>query len=319
MARDFAYCLSPFHLLQTLCLAKPDRQMTILSLHPDRYAGLLDFLPRVQFHPAVDWRPLADQFRQSEPFDYYYAVPWNRPALRLEKLALAHGGHVGILEDGLANYRPDDRPRDLRYYLLRTAYRLVDGTQYCDSIVRKRADPHRTTFYTIDARRSILGERATQIDFAAMPAIVDGLAPRFAHLDRYRGTPVFLDINDCEGGWYPFEKKIEILRSILPKEPMLYFPHPGQKLFLTEHFPNLIDMSGKTSNWNEMAIYFLAPDRIYSILSTSVLTLRDILKLKFENIQYFGTFWEQTRHPAFKLHPNLEQVLLTADGSRSRQ
>ena len=310
MRLELAYSLTPFHLLQALCIAGDKPALTVLTPNAERYARLLAHLGSVTFRPIEESKPmLAELSRAPEPFDFSYAVPWNRTALRLEKLALARGGHVHLLEDGTANYRPNDRARDWQFYLHWLAYRLIDGTHYCDHILTKRPHPERTTFHSIDAKRSILGARGQQIDIQRLPPLLDPADAHFRHLEKYRGLPIFLDTNDCEGGWYPFELKVALLRELLAAVPTLYFPHPRQSMRISDNLPFLIDLSGQTHDWNELAIRYLKPSRVTSVISTAVLTLRRVFGMEFENILLHDVFLERTRHPAFALDPLLRAAL----------
>ena len=102
MAKGIAFCMTPFHLLQVLAFLDGQRRFLVLVPHATRYAELFQHRGDIEFISIEDRsRAFANLKESKESFDFYYAVPWNRMALRFEKLALCRGGKVCMLEDGV--------------------------------------------------------------------------------------------------------------------------------------------------------------------------------------------------------------------------
>lgn len=310
MVEAIGFCLTPFHLVQVLAFLDRRRRFRVLVPHATRYSELLRHRGDIEFISIEDRnRTFAAIKEGKEAFDFYYAVPWNRMALRFEKLALHRGGKVCMLEDGIGNYGEFLVKRGLRYWVARFAYWLLDGTRYCEDMKEKAEVSPTIEFYSVCAERSALAPRVRQIDFSALRMLLDSLRIHFKSLEPYRGLPVFFDTNDCEGGWYPFEQKVQILREVLPKEPILYLPHPYQRFHLPTYLPNLIDLTGKTHHWNELACYVLRPPRVYTVFSTAVISLRFVYGLEFESILLDRDFYNRTGNLLFNVPPEARSLL----------
>ncbi len=317
MTSKVAFCLSPYHLAQALAFYDGQSEMTVLTRHMEVYRHLLGEFPGLRLLSIDDRAALLRELKRArKPFDFYYATFWNRTALRMEKLALELGGRVHIFEDGIGGFgRP--WPWHWRKVLSRIVFAILDGTRHADYIVNKAFDPQRTFLYSAMPSLALPESAAKNlkvlpIDFSAFRAMLPRIARHFEHLKPYRGMPAFFDTNDCEGDWYPFKQKVEILRDVLPQEPLLYFPHPNQRFRATDHFPQLIDMTGKTHHWNEMACYYIDPSAIYSVFSTAAFALRHIYQLKFLNVLLFEEFHERTGHAGFSaeyISPSMKALL----------
>ncbi len=297
-------CMTPYHVLETLAFYEDAEPMIIICRYADYYRPLLSDFPSLELVNIEDRRSVLERLEKSgERFDLYFATVWNRTALLLEKAALRSGGRINLIDDGAGGF--GRRGKDWRRHVRRVAYALLDGTQYCDHPSEKKYDPARTTFYSVVPELSSAPMKPQQIDLARLRGLLARVEPHFEHLKPYRGFPVFFDTNDCEAGWYPFEKKIEILRELLPNEPTIYLPHPAQRLDLVSHLPQLIDLRDQTHHWNEMACYFLKPKTVYSAFSTSAFTLRKIFGLSFTCKFLYEDFYKRTGHPSFVLSPSM--------------
>lgn len=294
-----AFCWSPYHLLEALAFRDPATDMIILSPHAASYAGFLEDIPRLSLYPLERRDELLDALRKDKaPFDFYYATLENRTALKLEKMALDFGGHVHIFEDGIGGFgRP--WPLNWRDWLLRIIYKIVDGTHPRNHIGDKPYDLKTTTLHSALPEAALPGLTVRELDFAKVQPLLPKIASHFEHLSKYRGIPAFFDTNDCEGGWYPYEQKLEILKDTLPSTPLLYFPHPNQRFNAAEHLSNLIDMTGLTHNWNEMACYYIQPPSVHSVFSTVGFSLRHIFQMKFTNVLMYEEFYRRTGHRGF--------------------
>lgn len=298
-----AYCMTPYHVLEALSFYDKSHPMIILALYGDRYAPLLAQLEGLRVYPIERRRQILRQLTdQREPFNFYFATVWNRTALLYEKAALRSGGHVNIFDDGAGVFMPIGR--DWRRYARKIAYALLDGTQYCDHPSEKRFDRARTTFHSV--RPDLAPFPAKPIDLPSLRGSLSRLEPHFSHLAQYKGLPVFFDTNDCDANWYPFERKVEILKALLPNEPILYMPHPAQHLSVVPHLPQLIDLSNQTHRWNELACLFLKPKAVYSTFSTAAFTLRHIFGLRFQNHFMHQEFYRRTGHRNFLIPPNMQ-------------
>jgi hypothetical protein len=298
------YCMTPYHVLETLAFFSETAPMTIVCAHADHYREVLGDFDGLELIDMNDRRRLLTRLTaERTPFDFYFATVWNRTALLFEKTAMKSGGHINIIDDGAGGFNPAGT--DWRIYVRRIAYALLDGTQYCDNPKQKHFDRERTTFYSVVPELSAAPVKPLQIDMAALRNLLPRVERHFDHLRPYRGMPAFFDTNDCESGWYPFEKKIEILRDLLPDEPTIYLPHPAQRLSPVSDLPNLIDLGDQTRHWNEMACYFLRPKAVYSVFSTTAFTLRNIFGLTFENKYLFQEFYRRTGHASFNIPPNM--------------
>ena len=318
-ARDIAFSLSPFHLLQAICMLEPGRPMTILSSRAITHGKVLDGIGGTTITPVEHRTRVYDELRASgRPYRFFHAVPWNRAALQFEMLALRNGGAIGLFDDGIANFRVEPLKRNAEYYFRRLAYRLLDGTDYCGDLSDVKHSRIARTLYSVDAARSSLAPRARQIDFSRLEPILDRASSHFAHLERHRGLPVFLDTDDCEGGWYDFERKVEVLQDVLPHEPTLYLPHPRQHFDLPRRLPFLIDLTGQTNDWNELAVHYLRPPRVTSVFSTAVITLTKVLGMKFENVLLCDHFLERIGHASFVLDPHSRQMLTSGAADAPR-
>jgi|HubBroStandDraft_6_1064221.scaffolds.fasta_scaffold192485_2 hypothetical protein len=299
-----AYCLSPYHLLEALSFYDPSGQMIILAKNGEHYAPLLAELSALTVLPIEERKNvLRELVERNEKFDFYFATLWNRTALLLERAALRSGGHVNIFDDGASGgFDPVRRTwRDWRYPVRWLAFALVDGTQYCDHQQEKRYDPARTTFHSI--RPDLMPVPSKSVDLPALRGFLVRLKPHFDHLAEYRGLPVFFDTNDHD--WYPFEQKVEILKSLLPNEPTIYLAHPDQRLSVVPHLPQLIDLTDKVHCWNELASFFIQPKAVYSTFSTCAFTLRHIFGLPFENHFMFEEFYRRTGSIGFVIKPTM--------------
>jgi hypothetical protein len=303
-----AYCLTPYHLLEALSFYENYSTMIILAMHGDHYAPLLTDLTELSALTVLRIEERKNVLRQlverKEKFDFHFATLWNRTALLLEQAALRSGGHVNIFDDGVGGFASGFRPnnKNWRRQAWRLAYALVDGTQYCQHPAEKRFDPLRTTFHSVRPELALFPSR--KIDLPRLRGLLDRLRGHFDHLGAYRGLPVFFDTNDCDNNWYPFEQKIEILKALLPNEPTIYLPHPGQRLSVVPHIPQLIDLSDQTHRWNELACYFLEPKAVYSTFSTCAFTLRHVFGLSFQNHFMHEEFHRRTGHRAFVVPPH---------------
>jgi hypothetical protein len=299
-----AYCLSPYHLLEALSFYDPSGRMIILAKHGEHYAPLLAELSGLTMLPIEERKNvLRDLAERNEQFDFHFATLWNRTALLFEKAALRSGGHVNIFDDGASGgFDPIRRTwRNWRYPFLVLAYALIDGTQYCDHQQQKRYDVVRTTFHSV--RPDLMRIPAKPIDLPALRGFLTRLKPHFDHLAPYHGMPVFFDTNDTD--WYPLERKVEILKALLPDEPTIYLPHPGQRLSVVLHLPQLIDLSDKVHRWNELASFFIQPKAVYSTFSTCAFTLRYVFGLTFENHFMFDEFYRRTGNENFLINPTM--------------
>jgi hypothetical protein len=95
------------------------------------------------------------------------------------------------------------------------------------------------------------------------------------------------------------------LRELLPNEPTIYLPHPGQRLDLVPHLPQPVNLGDQTHHWNELACYFIKPRTVYSVFSTAAFTLRRIFGLPFECKFMFDKFHERTGHPSFVISESM--------------
>jgi len=297
-----AYCMTPYHLLEALSFYDDSSRMIIMAPHGDRYAPLLAELAQLRAHPIEERRDLLKELKdRREPFDFYFATVWNRTALLYEQAALRSGGHVNIFDDGAGVFGPIGK--DWRRPLRKIAYALLDGTQYCDHPSEKRLDLRRTTFHSV--RPDLSPFPSKQIDLPGLRDSLARLGKHFEHLAPYRGMPVFFDTNDCDNNWYPFEQKIEILKTLLPNEPIIYLPHPGQRLSIVPRLPQLIDLSDQVHRWNELACYFLQPKAVYSAFSTCAFTLRYVFGMSFENHFMHEEFYRRTGLKNFIIPSNM--------------
>jgi hypothetical protein len=299
-----SFCQTPYHLLEALAFYDDASEMIIVAPHGDRYRPLLAELRMIEFADVSARRDVLRRvIARGQPFDFYYATVWNRTALLFEKAALKLGGHINIFDDGAGGFGPIGN--DWRRYVRKIAYAVLDGTQYCDHPKEKRFDPERTTFHSVVPELSPVPGKARQIDLSGFQQLMPRIAPHFEHLARYRGMPAFFDTADCESNWYPFEQKVEILRDLLPDEPTLYFPHPGQRLALPPHLPQLIDLSALTHGWNELACYFLKPPVVYSAFCTAAFTLSKLFGMPFKNVFFYPEFLERTGYRGFDISPSM--------------
>jgi hypothetical protein len=301
-AQKVAFCMTPYHLLEALSFHDAASPMTVLAQHGDRYAPLLAEVAGLRVYSVESRREFLRTLIDSrERFDFYFATIWNRSALLYEKAALRSGGHINIFDDGAGCFGPIGK--DWRRPVRKLAYALLDSTQYCDHPSEKRFDRSRTTFHSV--RPDLAPFPSKQIDLPSLRNLLTRLREHFEHLAPYCGLPVFFDTNDCDNDWYPFDRKVEILRSLLPNEPTIYLPHPGQRLSIVRHLPQLIDLSDKVHRWNELACYFLQPKKVYSAFSTCAFTLHYVFGMSFENHFMHEEFYRRTGHRNFLIPPNM--------------
>ena len=308
MTSDYGMALNPFHVLQMICLQPKGRSTRILTNRADGCRKLFGDIPGLEFLPVEARREELDKARDSKgSFDCYQAMPWNRSSLLFAKAALRSGGQVRFIEDGIGNYPSYKRPFEWRPALLRIAYWILDGTVRHDHFNNFKLTPG-VIGYSVRPELAIV-KGVQKLDVAPLRTLLPNLERHFAHLEPFRGLPVFFDTNDCDNDWYPLDIKLELLKRLLPEGPVLYMPHPSQKIRLCDHLPNLIDLTGKTHGFNELACLVIRPPKIFSVFSTAALTLRYLLNLEFENVLLYQDFFKATGHPAFDPDPRIRDVL----------
>ncbi len=305
---DIALALTPLHLAQALCVREPSRPLLLLARQAAAWSNLLGPVEGDRWRPVEDRQTVtAAALRASGAFRLIHAVPWNRTALKLEYAALRSGGGIDLVDDGVGNYRQAP-PWTWRERLKAAAHRAIDGRAYAEWPQRRAGMPG-VVLHGIDPANSLLDPKPRGIDPAPLRAAWPALRRQFEHLAAHRGRPVFFDTNDVESGWYPYEAKRELLTRLLPRGPVVYFPHPFQQRRLAADLDNLIDLSGQTHEWNELACWYLQPEAVYSAFSSSVMALRWLTGGPVRHVPLHQAFFEATGHPSFSVDPNVARML----------
>ena len=297
---DVALALTPLHLAQIICLSDPSRPTWVIARHARSWERLLETRPDLVFRP-LDVREslLAAVTSARQPFDALHAVPWNRFALRLERAALKSGGAVTVIEDGIGNYRPP-KPLGGRERLLALAFSVLDRTIYAE---HPAARPERPGLRLVSMipERSAAGLRAEQLDPGPLRTLIPAVAHHFAAFRALRGCPVFFDTNDATSGWIGRDRKIEILRELLPRERIVYFRHPFQSESMEGAIDGLIDMTAEAHGWAEMACAVMQPAVVYSTFSSAILALRHLFGLPVAHATFHTEFFARTGHPGYRV------------------
>lgn len=299
---DVGLALNPYHLYQIVALRDEARPLRLLGRDAAAWAPVLAAVPGLALVPLEEReREVARARRERQPFDAWHATPWNRTALRLEGAARRSGGRVNIVEDGIGNYRPPSPgPRPWRERALALALALRDGVRMADHPLCVAYDAERTRLWSLSPRHNP-DPRVAPIDVAEARRRLAPCLSHFDHLAEFRGRPVFFDTNDTESGWIGFRTKVAILRQVLPREEILWFPHPAQRHHLPSALPNLVDMTGRTHSLNDLACWALRPGAVHSVFSSAAFVLRLMFGLEFETILLAREFSARTGHRAYDL------------------
>jgi len=304
---EIAYCLQPFHFIQFFLLHNRNKKAYVLIPNYKKFSKLFDYFSEIIFIPIEErkifYKELKENIDSLKDINYFYAVPWNKTALKIEQLVL-QVGNVFVLEDGLGNYnlkRQLGSEKSL-YYFLHKIYYFFLGINYCETHYRKKMESINMSnirFYSILPSKTGYCKDCKEIPKNNLPLLLN-LEEKFSFPDEYRGLPVYFDTNDVEHNWLNLEKKIEILKSNLKEDRILYLPHPFQKYKLSNYMSNLIDVSDMTNSYNELFTYFIKPKKIYTQLSTSVFTLKNLFKIDSEIVILADAFFNATGKQAYK-------------------
>jgi len=318
---EIAYCLTPFHFIQYFLLHKREKEAYVLISNYEKYINFFGSFSEITFLPIEErklfYKDLKKTINRFKDISYFYAVPWNKTALKIEKLVLSVGGKVSILEDGLGNYNFEyqlNPKKGLYYYLHKISYFFI-GVNYCETHYEKYLkikDKDNIQFYSVLPNRikSGIGMQCKNIPRDNLIYLLNDLEKNFSNINIYKGKSVFFDSNDAEHNWINIEKKVEVLKNIFGKEEILYLPHPFQKYNLTNYISNLIDVSNETLGFNELFTYFVNPSKIYTIGSTALFTLKHIFNLNSKFIILGNIFYDETGDKRYKnMYENLTCLL----------
>ncbi|PSC03724.1 hypothetical protein SLNSH_17420 [Alsobacter soli] len=308
MKGDVALALQPLHLAQAICEIDPARGGVIILRGAQHLAPALACRRDITVAPIEDRHRVLRMLKAChDPFTAIHATPWNRTALRLERAALASGGKVTLVEDGIGCYRKAGS-WTAEGLLRRAVHRVVDGGRYAPHVAM-RTQERNVRLVSLWPEMAAASPRPEPLDPRPFQAVLPELSKPLAALAVYRGLPVYFDTNDVDSGWLTLEQKLAILKDILPRQRMVYFRHPYQRDSLAEHFDNLIDLTDQAKGWNEMAAYVIGAERMYSTFSSAALGLRRMFGVSIAHTTLHAQFLERTGAAGYEIGPDIARVI----------
>lgn len=309
---EIAYCLTPFHFLQFFLLHKMGIKSYIITNNSIEMSLLFEkfrdfiFIPideRKIFYQKLKKYLLLKNFKVS--IDYYYSTPWNLTALKLESIIQkCKNGKVHLLEDGLGNYIENyqiNPQKNFRDYILKMYFK-INGLDYCVSHFEKYKLSIKKNinlnFYSILPNKYFGSCKANLITKENLKYLNELKTHYKNLLKENKIKSVFFDTNDAEHGWIDIETKINILKNIFTEET-LYLPHPFQKFKLSKYIENLIEVENLKLKFNELLVYFLEPEKVYSVFSTSLITLKYLFNMNAEYVLLADIFYKKTKNKKY--------------------